>query len=92
MAWELQSTVAFDKQARRFLKQHPDLRGLFEEVVTLLASDPFDPRLRLHALSGKLDGLQAVRINYKYRVVLILRIHGKAILLLDIGGHDAVYR
>lgn len=60
--------------------------------MTLLASDPFDPRLRLHALSGKLDGLQAVRINYKYRVVLILRIHGKAILLLDIGGHDAVYR
>jgi len=92
VVWQIQTTAAFDKQARRFLKQHPELRGKFEEVLTQLTLDPFEPGLRLNALAGKLEGMQAVRINYKYRVVLVLRIKGRAILLLDVGGHDAVYR
>jgi mRNA-degrading endonuclease YafQ of YafQ-DinJ toxin-antitoxin module len=92
LVWQLQTTLAFDKQARRFLRQHPELRSKFEEVLTQLTLDPFDPALRLHALAGKLEGMQAARINYKYRVVLVLRIQGKTILLLDVGGHDAVYR
>jgi len=33
-----------------------------------------------------------VLINYGNRVVLRLQFLGQAILLLDIGSHDAVYR
>lgn len=92
MSWVIQTTAAFDRQARKFLKQHPDLRRRLRDVLTLLEQDPFDPSLRLHALSGRLEGLQAIRINYSYRVVLTLRISEHEILLLDIGHHDVVYR
>jgi mRNA-degrading endonuclease YafQ of YafQ-DinJ toxin-antitoxin module len=92
MPWVIQTTAAFDRQARKFLKRHPDLRPRLAEVLVLLERDPFDPSLRLHALTGKLEGLQAVRINYSNRVVLRLQIQGQEILLLDIGSHDTVYR
>jgi len=92
MPWVIQTTAAFDRQARKFLKQHPDLRARLEDVLVLLERDPFDPSIRLHALTGKLEGLQGVRINYSNRVILRLQIEGQEILLLDIGSHDAVYR
>ncbi|AHE97281.1 type II toxin-antitoxin system RelE/ParE family toxin [Thioalkalivibrio paradoxus] len=92
MPWVLQTMAAFDRQARKFLKRHPDLRARLADVLVLREQDPFAPSLRLHALTGKLEGLQAVRINYSNRVVLRLQIEGQEILLLDIGSHDAVYR
>jgi mRNA-degrading endonuclease RelE of RelBE toxin-antitoxin system len=41
---------------------------------------------------GKLDGLQAIRINYSYRIVLTLQMPAQSILLLDMGSHDSVYK
>ena len=48
--------------------------------------------LRLHPLSGELEGLHAVSLTYVYRITLTLRITKKEIVLLDIGSHDEVYR
>lgn len=56
-----------------------------------LMADPFDPGLKLHALSGKLDGLQAVSITYRYHLTLTLQVTAHEILLIDIGSHDEVY-
>jgi mRNA-degrading endonuclease YafQ of YafQ-DinJ toxin-antitoxin module len=92
LSWSLQTTAAFDRQARKFLRQHPDLRARIGSIFTQLQEDPFHPSLKLHALTGKLEGLQAIRINYSYRVVLTLQIQAESILLLDIGSHDAVYK
>lgn len=92
MSWALETTPAFDRRARKFLKRHRDLRDRFEETVTRLQRDPFDPKLSLHGLSGQLEGLYAVRLNYRYRVVLTLLVEESRVLLLDIGSHDAVYR
>jgi len=55
-----------------------------------LRVDPFDPSLRLHPLTGKLQGLQAVSLTYSYRITLTLQITEHEILLLDIGSHDEV--
>ena len=90
MLWALQTTASFDRQARKFLKQHPDLRARIREVFAQLQDDPFHPQLKLHALTGRLDGLQAVRINFSYRVVLAVQVQTQSIVLLDIGSHDAV--
>ena len=92
MAWSLLTTRSFDRQARKFIRQHPDLKSRLGEVLAQLQVDPFDLALRFHALSGTLDGLQAVRINYRYRIVLTLQIQAEEILLIDIGSHDEVYR
>ena len=85
-------TETFARTARKFLRRHPDLAGLFEDIFKQLETDPHAPRLRLHPLQGRHQGKQAVRLTYEYRIVLILRVTAKDIVLLDVGTHDEVYR
>jgi len=91
MSWTLVTAASFDRRARKFLTRHPDLRPRLAETLEKLRADPFDPSLRLHPLTGKLEGLQAVSLTYSYRITLTLQITEHEILLLDIGSHDEVY-
>jgi len=85
-------TPTFVRTARKFIKRHPPLKGMFEDVIKYLEENPFTSRLRLHPLKGRRAGKHAVSITYDYRIVLILKITRKEIILLDIGTHDEVYR
>lgn len=86
-------TTSFSlRRLRKFLKKHPELRERFALVVDSLAVDPFDPRLRYHQLSGKLQGLQAVSLTESYRLVLTVIISDQEIILLDIGSQEEAYR
>jgi len=91
MNWSLATTASFDRSARKFLTKHPDLRDPFSRILTQLSEDPFQPNLRLHGLSGKLSGLQAVSLTYSYRITLLMQVADHEILLIDIGSHDEVY-
>ena len=91
-SWSLVTTASFERRAKKFLLKRPELRQQLAEALARLSADPFDPALRLHALSGKLKGLQAVSLTYSYRLTLTLQITEREILLLDIGSHDEVYR
>jgi mRNA-degrading endonuclease YafQ of YafQ-DinJ toxin-antitoxin module len=91
-AYDLVWTDTFRRTARKFLRRHRDLVGLFEDVLKQLESDPRAPRLRLHALQGRHRDKHAVSLTYSYRIVLILRIEDGRIVLLDVGSHDEVYR
>lgn len=88
----LVTTEYFLRRARKFFKKHPELRGRFAQVVDALQQDPFAPQLDYHHLSGKLKGIQAVRLTDSYRITLTIAITEKEIILLDIGSHDEVYR
>lgn len=92
MSWVLTTTSSFDRRAKKFLAKHPELRTRFAETLEQLSADPFEPSLRLHPLSGRLQGLQAISVTYSYRITLIIQITEHEILLLDIGTHDEVYR
>jgi mRNA-degrading endonuclease YafQ of YafQ-DinJ toxin-antitoxin module len=91
MSWTLATTAFFDRRARKFLTKHPDLRPRLADALAKLADDPFQPSLRLHALSGKLQGLQAISLTHSYRITLTLQITEHEVLLVDIGSHDEVY-
>jgi mRNA-degrading endonuclease YafQ of YafQ-DinJ toxin-antitoxin module len=84
-------TESFARTARKFLRRHPDLAGVFEDVIRQLETDPRTPRLRLHTLRAKHTGTCAVSLTYEYRIVLILRLTPKEVVLLDVGSHDEVY-
>ena len=84
-------TATFTRTARKFLRRHPDLEGIFEDVLAQIETDPHAPRLRLHPLKGRHTGKHAVSLIYEHRIVLILRLTAKEILLLDVGTHDQVY-
>ena len=89
--YTLTQTAHFARAFRRFAKAHPELREATNETLEQLASDPFAPRLRLHALSGRLAGKQAVSINYSYRIVLCVEVTDNDVILHDVGSHDEVY-
>jgi len=82
----------FLRTARTFVRLHPQLEGLLEDVLKQLERDPYAPRLRLHPLKGRHVGKHAVSLTYEYRIVIILRLTKKEVVLLDIGTHDEVYR
>jgi mRNA interferase YafQ len=85
-------TATFVRTARKFLRKHRDLAGLFEDILRQLETDPRAPRLRLHRLKGKHADKHAVSLTYAHRIVLILRLSDSEIVLLDVGSHDEVYR
>lgn len=88
----LVSTPSFERQLKKFVRKHPDLKPRLREVFTVLERDPWETELRLHPLKGNLAGLFAVSVTYSYRLTLTFRISKKEILLIDIGSHDEAYR
>jgi mRNA-degrading endonuclease YafQ of YafQ-DinJ toxin-antitoxin module len=91
-AFTLVWTETFERTARKFLRRHPELSGLFEDVLRQLETDPNSPKLRLHRLKGKHRNKHLVSLTYSHRIVLILRLTFKEIILLDVGSHEEVYR
>lgn len=57
-----------------------------------LESDPFQPHLRVHALTGEFQGLYAASLTHSYRLTMTIAPGDREIVLLDVGSHDDVYR
>ena len=55
-------TQGYIRRARKSAQRHPDLPGQYEKTLRLLEARPSHPSLRLHELTGKLDGLYRVSI------------------------------
>jgi mRNA-degrading endonuclease YafQ of YafQ-DinJ toxin-antitoxin module len=91
MSYSLIFTEAYNRRAARWLKKHPDLRQQYIKALMLLEANPFHPSLRLHVLSGKLQGLHSVSINLSYRITMEFIIDREQIIPVNVGDHDAVY-
>jgi mRNA-degrading endonuclease YafQ of YafQ-DinJ toxin-antitoxin module len=91
MSWQLIFTEQYNRRAAKFLKRHPDVETQYVKALELLELNPHHPSLRLHSLSGRLDGLQSISINLKYRVTIEMIITEHEIILINVGDHDAVY-
>ena len=91
MAYRLLLTESYLKIALRFLRRHPDAKRQYGKALALLEANPHHPSLRLHALSGKHQGLHSVSINLSYRITLELLIRDQTIIPVNVGDHDEVY-
>ncbi len=91
MSYGLVFTDTYNKCAAKWLKRHPELRQQYLKTLQLLELNPFHPSLRLHALSGRLQGIHAISINLSYRITLELLLTDEEIVLINVGDHDAVY-
>jgi mRNA-degrading endonuclease YafQ of YafQ-DinJ toxin-antitoxin module len=91
MTFQLIYTEQYEKRAARFLKRHPELENQYLKTLQLLEMNPHHPSLRLHALSGRLQGLHSISINLSYRITLELMIQDKEIIPINVGDHDVVY-
>lgn len=91
MSYTLVFTEQYTRRAGRFLKRHPELKLQYLKTLQLLEANPFHPGLRLHALSGRLEGLHAVSISLSFRITLELLMSEEEIIPVNVGDHDAVY-
>lgn len=91
MAYKLIFTEDYTRRALRFLKRHPELINQYTKTLALLELNPHHSSLRLHALSGRLQGVHSVSINLSYRITLELQIQEQQIIPLNVGDHNAVY-
>ena len=91
MIWQLIFTDQYNRRAAKFLKRHPDVDTQYVKTLELLELNPHHPSLRLHRLSGKLEGLQSISINLKYRITIEIIITESDIVLINVGDYDAVY-
>ena len=88
----LLTTGHFDRRVVKVTRAHPELKKPLAKALKNLEANPFLQSLRLHPLSGELEGLHAVSVTHAYGITLTLRVTKKEIVLLDIGSHDEVYR
>lgn len=91
MSCVLVFTDQYNRRAARFLKRHPQVREQYRKTLLLLQANPHHPSLRLHALSGRLNGLHSVSINLSYRITLELVIRDRQIVPINVGDHDALH-
>jgi proteic killer suppression protein len=91
MTFQLVFTAQYDKRAARFLKRHSELEKQYFKTLQLLELNPHHPSLRLHPLSGRLQGLHSVSINLSYRITLELLIQDEEIIPVNVGDHYVAY-
>ena len=84
-------TESYIRRAKKFIKRHPHLLSQYEKTLKLLEINPSHPSLRLHTLTGRLDGLYSVSINMTYRISIELILREDAIVPINVGSHDEVY-
>ena len=92
MTFQLIFTAQYEKRAARFLKRHPELEKQYLKVLQLLELNPHHPSLRLHALSGRLQGLHSVSINISCRITLELLIQDEEIIPVNVVDHATAYQ
>jgi len=80
---------AFLKKAGKLLEKNPQLDPLYEETLSRLLNNPFDPLLHTHPLTGKLKGKHACSLTHDLRIVF--KLYDDIVHLLNIGSHNDVY-
>lgn len=92
MSFTLIYTESYLKRAKKFAKQHPELKEQYKKTLILLELNPYHPSLRLHSLQGKLNELHSISINISYRITIEMLISNNEIILVNVGSHQDVYR
>ncbi len=89
--YKLRITESYQKRAKKFFQKHRDLIAQYEKVLQLLCINPQHPSLRLHKLSGSMEGFSSVSVNLSYRLIIYLIVKDDIIVPINIGSHDEVY-
>jgi mRNA-degrading endonuclease YafQ of YafQ-DinJ toxin-antitoxin module len=92
MTWQFIFTEQYNRRAAKFLKRNPAIESQYIKTLELLEHNPYHPSLRLHTLSGKLEGLHSVSINLNYRITMEMIITEREIIPINVGDHDVAYK
>jgi mRNA interferase YafQ len=85
---KLVHSKAFTKAYDR-LQEHQQAQ--VDEALRLFAVDRLDPKLRDHALKGKMKHLRSFAAGFDLRVVYSAKNGFAVVFLIDVGTHSQVY-
>jgi addiction module RelE/StbE family toxin len=87
---------SFKRAIKRRCKNQPQLQAKVLAVLSMLELDPFNPSLKTHKLKGDLKDFWACSVEYDFRIIFkFYQIDDEpeeAIVLIDAGTHDEVYK
>lgn len=82
------TTKAFDKQ---YAKLNFKIKIAFKQRIEMFKANPFDSKLRNHALKGKYLGYRSIDVTSDVRALYTVR--GDAVIIFGfIGTHSQLYR
>ncbi|WP_293124610.1 type II toxin-antitoxin system YafQ family toxin [Microcoleus sp. bin38.metabat.b11b12b14.051] len=87
---EVSFSSSFKRAFKKRIQGNIDLEARFWQKLELFTIEPFDPTLKTHKLSGKLNDFWSFTVDYDERVLFYFTKDGKAVFV-DIGNHDQVY-
>jgi len=80
----------FKRIYKKKSKNDDELKKNFWKSLESFSTNPFNPVLKTHKLTGRLNGLWAFSVSYDCRVIFQF-LGDNEILLIDIGSHEEVY-
>jgi toxin HigB-1 len=80
----------FKRIYKKKSKNDDELKKTFWKSLESFSTNPSNPVLKTHKLTGRLKGLWAFSVSYDCRVIFKF-LGDNEILLIDIGSHEEVY-
>lgn len=78
----------FEKRFRKFSEK---IKGKICTALEKFSKNPFDPLLKNHPLSGKLQGKRAFSASGDLRIIFEEYENYVLVIMLNIGSHNQVY-
>ena len=79
--------IYLPKFVRAYKKCVPGLKEEIKTAISLFADKDNHARLRVHKLSGRMEGRYGFSVNYRTRIVFQWQADDKAVFLM-VGDHD----
>ena len=89
MNWRVLFTRQAQKDARKLASASPALKEKAQQLLTLLADDPFTQPPPYEALVGDLRGAYSRRINIQHRLVYSVDAEESVVRVLRMWSHYA---
>lgn len=78
---EVSFSSSFKRAFKKRIKSNVDLEARFWQKLEQFTIDPFEPSLKTHKLSGKLNDFWSFTIDYDERVLFYFTEDGKAVFV-----------
>jgi addiction module RelE/StbE family toxin len=84
----IERTSSFKRAYKKLSMQN---QKLVTHAVEIFAKNPFEPRLRNHALHGNMKGFRSFSAAYNLRIIYQEEGGHIKVYMINVGTHDEVY-
>lgn len=84
--------ISFKKTfLRQYRKLQKSYQSKVDEALVLFEKNPVDPKLKNHALTGRLTGKRAISAGFDLRLVFESKGDYMVVTMIAVGSHNQVY-